>query len=92
MGEQRVSRVHYGQSIPTNGYDALEAARALPHDRCDKSFTFDYDAAYGRYFRIQKVLVGSSGSSELIDIANELADTNHPDYLNVAGWPKKPGD
>ena len=86
MGEQRVSRVHYGQSIPTNGYDALEAARALPHDRCDKSFTFDYNAAYGRYFRIQKVLVGSSGSSELIDIANELADTNHPDYLNVAGW------
>ena len=86
MGEQRVSRVHYGQSIPTNGYDALEAARALPHDRSEESFTFDYNAAYGRYFRIQKVLVGSSGSSELIDIANELADTNHPDYLNVAGW------
>lgn len=64
--------------------ETLAAVRAL-QTLGATDYSFDHNAAYGRYFRIQKVLVGEKGAQELVKIANQLEGSTHPNFLSVAG-------
>lgn len=64
---------------PATGYDALQ----LPFDtpRMPLHVSFAPNAAYGRYFRMHKVLVGDSGAQQLEAIHEDLEDEFLPRYL-----------
>lgn len=86
MGEDKSPYSSSRDAQKTIGADALVDARQSRAINAGDDFTFDYNSAYGRYFRIQKVLVGVSGAKELEEIGDSLEHSAHPNYLNVAGW------
>lgn len=80
-------KVSFEDAAPTLGSDALHDARDTHRQTGDDdTFAFEHNNAYGEYFRMHKVLVGRGGSEKLIDIADRLSSSAHPDHLRACGW------
>lgn len=82
------------------GYDALSEksmARLQSPDLGQKFQSDQYhdfkehtayltNTAYKKYLQMHKVLVGSSGAHELLEIADSLGQEELPRFLDAAGW------
>ncbi len=79
------SRVNENEVL--EGYDALKDARTRQSTYRYKPIAkFSPNAAYERYHRIHKVLVGKSGGSHLEAIGEALENEELPDFLNTSAW------
>jgi hypothetical protein len=90
-----------GESVdyqPLPGSDALKTAyifnpnRPLPYKAMSRYLAegahrkYLENPAYNRYIHMHKVVVGESGATALIDLADELESEVMPTFLNAAGW------
>lgn len=83
---------------PLPGSDALKTAylfnpnRPLPYRAISRYLLegghrkYLDNAAYDQYVRMHKVIVGESGATRLIDLADELQSEEAPTFLDAAGW------
>lgn len=66
------------------GYEALYAQPALSSGW--SGYSFMPNPAYDQYCRMNKVLVGTGGAEQLVDIHDQLSNETLPRYQTAAGW------
>jgi len=86
------SEIQYDTNLP--GYDALTTVErtAIQHEAIEpylkpKAYKlYLLNETYDKYLHIHKVLVGSKGAEQLIDIGDTLSHETMPRFLDAAAW------